>query len=133
MRTATKDQIRTELKELSARVYAATGLKGRLGENDTVNFSVCEGKPENVKDAIHFWQVDDLGPDELNPGVEKLREYFKANGWTGIGEKRDAAKVDLEVWARNPENTAAVWAQAFSPKNRVIFRVSTPCFQVLDA
>lgn len=132
LRIATEDQIRTELTQISDRVYAALGVKGKFGESDDVNFSLCAsfGDQPDIKDAIHFWQVDDLDPAELNPAIERLRDYLKANGWTNIGEGWDADHVDREVWGKNPENTAAIKAEAFTPKNRLIFQVSTPCFKI---
>ncbi|MFI5529356.1 hypothetical protein ACIA8O_12535 [Kitasatospora sp. NPDC051853] len=131
MRVTNEATIEAELRKVSEQVYGVLGVKGRRGEGDAVNFSQCEGQSDpNVRDAIHFWQVDDLDPAELNPAVERLRDHLKASGWIGLGEKWDAGKVDLEVWGKNPEKTVAVWAQAFHPKNRVIFRVSTPCFRL---
>ncbi|MFJ9521094.1 hypothetical protein ACIRPK_22930 [Kitasatospora sp. NPDC101801] len=131
LRIATEDQIRAELKQASDRAYQALGVKGRLGQSEAVNFSGCEdhGGSKDARDAIHFWQVDDLDPVELNPAVERLQKWLKDEGWGGLGDQWDANRVDHEVWGKNPEKTVAVWAQSFRPMNRIIFRVSAACFQ----
>ncbi|MFJ8045611.1 hypothetical protein ACIRBX_34395 [Kitasatospora sp. NPDC096147] len=134
MRIAPEIQIKAELERVSEQVYQALGVTGSREQGNEVNFSQCEGqKDAKVRSAIHFWQVDGLDPEGLNQAVERVRDHLKASGWIGAGEQWDATHTDLEVWAKNPEKTVAVWSQALRDRKRVIFRVSSSCFRLPDA
>ncbi|WP_405019808.1 hypothetical protein OHV05_26080 [Kitasatospora sp. NBC_00070] len=132
LRIATEDQIGNELKQVSAKVQEAFAVKGRTGQSEALNFSDCEDKDadKGARDAIHFWQIDDLAPADLDPAVSRLYKYFEVNGWIGLGQERTADKADLKVWAKNPEKTVAVFAQSFHPMNRIIVQVSSSCFKI---
>ncbi|MER5865231.1 hypothetical protein [Kitasatospora sp. NPDC002040] len=131
LRIATEDQIGNELKQVSAKVQEALAVKGRTGQSEALNFSDCQdkGTEKGSRDAIHFWQIDDLAPADLDPAIDRLNAYFKANGWDGLGHERTADKADLQTWGKNPEKTVAVFAQSFHPMNRIIVRVSSNCFK----
>ncbi|BFV56610.1 hypothetical protein KCMC57_up17140 [Kitasatospora sp. CMC57] len=131
LRIATEDQIGNELKQVSAKVQEVLAVQGRTGQSEALNFSDCEDQDagRGTRDAIHFWQIDDLAPADLVPAIDRLHEYFQAGGWNGIGHERTAENSDLRTWAKNPEKTVAVVAESFRPMNRIIVRVSSNCFR----
>jgi hypothetical protein len=129
-----RDTAEHQLATYSSRFFDAVQLLGRTGQSDAFLPAGVTDPMGNFADDLyamtHYWQIDDLAPDELQPAVERLHAHLVAAGWALERFDLPPEVPSAVVIAENPADGYRVYAKGFVPMKRVFFRVTTPVLRV---
>ncbi len=128
IRTASLASVVADLHRHSSTVYAALRVNGRTGQSDCVSVAACDDATPDVKDAIHFWQLDDLRAGDLHPAVRRAHAHLLQHGWRDVELRRDGETS--QCWARHPHEPYAVHLLTLGHLRRLAVSVSTAPFRV---
>ncbi|MER7463547.1 hypothetical protein [Streptomyces sp. NPDC097981] len=126
------DPARTKTREVSSRLLEMAGVKGRVAESG-MRATGCDSYADDRFAMEHSWSLYGLAGDQVDTGMETLRQALDENGWKITREnKTNSVDQHPEIYAVNETEHFSVKAAALNGGGKepmLAFTVYSACYR----